>query len=93
MRTMRRPLVLTVCCVIVVGGVASTQENASRSVTLRGMVVDTSLQPLPGVLVYLSSARIFNLSDDTGWFTLAETESGVDTLHGRGRKAGGGEVT
>lgn len=37
------------------------------------------------MLVYLSSARIFSLSDTTGRFTLAEIEPGVDTLQVRGR--------
>jgi hypothetical protein len=82
---MPRSLVLTVCCVVVVGGVGRAQEDAGKFVTLRGMVIDTSFRPVPGVLVYLSWARIFSLSDDEGKFTLAEVEPGVDTLQVRGR--------
>ena len=82
---MCRSLVLTVCCVVVVGGVGRAQEDAGRLVTLRGMVIDSSFRPVPGVLVYLSWARIFGKSDDNGKFTLAEIEPGVDTLQVRGR--------
>ena len=54
---MCRSLALTMCCVVVVGGVGRAQEDASRFVTLRGMVIDTSFRPVPGVLVYLSWGR------------------------------------
>ncbi len=82
---MCRSLPLTVCCVVIVGGVGRAQEDTGRFVTLRGTVTDTALRPVPGVLVYLSWARIFGQSDDHGEFTLAEIEPGVDTLQLRGR--------
>jgi hypothetical protein len=71
--------------VVVVGGVGHAQEDADRFVALRGMVTDTALRPVPGVLVYLSWARILGQSDDNGEFTLAEVEPGVDTLQIRAR--------
>lgn len=73
------------CCVVVVSGVGRAQEDAGRFVTLSGMVIDSSFRPVPGVLVYLSWARIFSQSDGNGKFTLAEVEPGVDTLQFRGR--------
>jgi hypothetical protein len=82
---MRRSLVLTVCYGVVVSVVGRAQEDPGRLVTLHGTVIDTSLRPVPGVLVYLSLARIFSLSDDNGKFTLAEVEPGEDTLQVRGR--------
>lgn len=85
MRTMRRPLMATLCCVLGAGGVGRAQEDTGRFVALRGMVVDTALRPVPGALVYLASAGIFSVSDDTGWFTLTEIEIRLDTLHVRGR--------
>ncbi len=80
---MRRLLALTLCCTVVLGGVGRAQEDSGRLVTPRGTVIDNSQRPVAGVLVYLSSARVFNLSDDAGMFTLAEIEPGVDTLQVR----------
>lgn len=82
---MGRTLTFTVCCVVFAAGVGRAQQDPDHLVTLRGVITDTSLRPIPGVLVYLSTARIFTVSDDEGWFTLAEIEHGVDTLQIRGR--------
>jgi hypothetical protein len=82
----RRSLALTVSGLVVAAAVAHAQEEgATRLITLRGSVIDTAFRPVPGVLVYLSSARIFGLTDDQGAFMLADIEPGLDTLQVRGR--------
>ena len=82
---MRRSLWLTACLVALVASRAHGQRPADPFVTLRGVVIDSSLRPLPGVLVYLSPARIFSRTDDDGEFTVAKVEPGVDTLKVLGR--------
>jgi hypothetical protein len=78
-------LLLTACCAIVASRVGHAQARADSLARLHGEVVDTALRPVPGVLVYLSTARTSSLSDDSGGFTLGDIEPGVDTLQLRGR--------
>lgn len=75
---------LTACGMLLIAGVGSAQEGPGVLITLRGMVADSTLRPVSGALVYLSSAGTFSVSDDEGEFLLADVEHGVDTLEFRG---------
>jgi hypothetical protein len=79
-----RAWVITACALFSAGSVARAQDVPGRVATLRGMVLDSALRPLPGALVYLASARVFAVSDDGGQFTLGGVETETDTLHFRG---------
>lgn len=81
---MPRSPVVIVCCMVVASGLARAQQRAGESVTLRGAVVDSSFRPLSGVLVYLSTAGTFTVTDDDGEFALDDVEPGTDTLQIRG---------
>lgn len=81
---LRLPTVVT-CALLALAGGARAQQHTGRTSTLRGLIVDTSLVPVPGALIYLSSAGTFSVSDDTGWFTLSDIVARTDTLHVRGR--------
>lgn len=79
-----RVWLLTALAPLGAGGAARAQDQADPAVTLRGMVLDTALRPLPDALVYLASARLFGVSDDAGRFTLVGIEKRRDTLEFRG---------
>ncbi len=53
--------------------------------TLEGSVRDTADAPLPGVLVYLDSARVVAYSDSAGAFRLPGVTAGAHRLHLRKR--------
>jgi len=75
---------LTVCGALGLAVPARAQERPGELVTLRGTVIDSSFRPLSSVLVYLSTAGIFTVTDDDGEFALADVEPGTDTLQFRG---------
>jgi hypothetical protein len=75
-----------VCGAIAASGAAHAQDSVGRSVTLRGVVIDTAHHPIPGVLVYLSTAHVFTVTGTKGEFTLAGVGWQADTLQLRGMR-------
>jgi len=77
-------LLTTACSLFLAGHTARAQQEAGNLVTLRGVVLDSALRPLPGALVYLALARDFGVSDQAGRYVLVGIEPHTDTLEVRG---------